>query len=318
MNPAAFGPSHRAPATPGDDQASALRRLVDSLAPAQALEVAPGAAGSPKPACRTVAIASGKGGVGKTTLAVNLSVALAAKGHRAALLDADLGLANADVMCGVTVRAHLGHVLAGQRTLADIVVEAPGGFRLIPGASGVSAFADLDQPRLERLLLALGEVERAADVLLIDCGAGIGRGVMTFLAASDLALIVATPEPTSVADAYATLKSFISRVGPSGAARAGLFVNQARRAEEAHEVRQRINSVARRFLGVEPRWIGWAPSDRAPGDAIRARRPLLLADPKSRVAGAVRDAADAVAAQIGLAEREFAARSSFVRRLLGV
>lgn len=315
MNPAAYGPMHRG--VPGaEDQASALRRLVESIAPAAPVSVEPG--GTSRGACRTVAIASGKGGVGKTTLAVNLSVALAAKGLRTTLLDADLGLANADVMCGVSARSHLGHVLAGQRTLSEITLEAPGGFRLIPGASGVSAFADLDQTRLERLLLALGEVERTSDVLVVDCGAGIGRGVMTFLSAADLAVIVATPEPTSIADAYATLKSLVARGGETAAGRAGLFVNQARRAEEAEEVRQRIAGVSRRFLGVEAGWIGWAPVDNAAGNAIRARRPLLLSEPQSRAARSVRDAAGVVCDRLGLAKGESVARSSFVRRLLGM
>lgn len=298
-----------------EDQATALRRLMGTLAPGA--EAGPVVV-EPRSACRTVAIASGKGGVGKTTLAVNLSVALAARGHRTALLDADLGLANADVMCGVSVRSHLGHVLAGQRSLSEIVVETPGGFRLIPGASGVSAFADLDQTRLERLLLALGEVERNSDVMVIDCGAGIGRGVMTFLTAADLAMIVATPEPTSVADAYATIKSLVARGGEGAAARAGLFVNQARRAEEAEEVRRRIAGVSRRFLGVEPGWIGWAPFDSAAGDAIRARRPMMIAEPGCRAARSVREAAGVICERIGLTKADSGARSSFVRRLLGL
>ncbi len=295
----------------GEDQASALRRMVES-APAGA-----GVAGA-RALCRTVAIASGKGGVGKTTLSVNLCVALADREIRTALLDADLGLANADVMCGMSVRSHLGHVLSGERALADIVMEAPGGFRLIPGASGVGAIADLDEARLERLLLAMGEVERSSDALVIDCGAGIGRGVMSFLSAADLAVIVATPEPTSIAGAYATLKCLLGRAGAGAAERVAVFVNQARSADEAEQVRARLAMVSRRFLGVEVSSLGWAPLDAAAGDAIRARRPLMLERPRSHAASAIRAAAVEASRRLGIGDDRRGARSSFVRRLLGL
>ena len=133
---------------------------------------------------RVIAVASGKGGVGKTNICVNLASAFADLGCRTVLLDGDLGLANADVLCGINVRGHLGHVIDGARTIEEITVEAPGGFRLVPGAGGLARLADIDDSRRDQLINGLGALDADADVIIVDCGAGVGANVIAFTLSS--------------------------------------------------------------------------------------------------------------------------------------
>ena len=192
---------------------------------------------------------------------------MAQRGARVTLLDADLGLANADVLCGVRVHGHLGHVLAGSRTLDEIAIDAPGGFRLLPGAAGVASLAEVSDASIETLLERVGEIDESGDVLLIDCGAGIGRAVLSFLAAADRRVIVATPEPTAVTDACAHQgrdrrgrgeQRAASRVDPDGL---GLVVNMATDERERTR-RTRIAGVCERFLGSVRGCSGGRPDER--------------------------------------------------------
>lgn len=250
----------------------------------------PLAAGAPS----IIAIASGKGGVGKTSLCVNLCIALAASGRRVTMLDGDLGLANADVLCGVKATNHLGHLLAGRRTLDEVLIPVPGGFRLLPGASGLAAVAQAAEERPAALLKRLAPLERDTDVLVIDCGAGISKAVRAFLYAADAAIVVTTPEPTSITDAYATLKlTLMDRRRRGGEARPpGLLVNNAKNEREALAAHRRIATVCERFVGEAPSLIGWTPHDQAVRGAVYSRTPFLLGEPNCRVSCAVREIAD--------------------------
>src|ERR1041385_2437859 len=153
-----------------------------------------------------VAITSGKGGVGKSNIAVNLAIKLAAANKDVVLLDADLGLANADVLCNVDLKTNLAHVIARKHELAEVMVKAPGGFRLIGGASGLARMADLTDGDRQRLLEALAELEQTTDAILLDTGAGISPNVLAFAKAADHVMVVTTPEPTAITDAYAVIK----------------------------------------------------------------------------------------------------------------
>ena len=269
------------------DQASRLRALVNE----DEADIAQ------QRSFRILAVASGKGGVGKTNLSVNLAATAARSGSRVYLIDGDLGLANADVICGVNTSAHLGHVIEGRCTLEEIAVEGPCGLRLISGASGITRLAHLDATQRGRIVDGLDSLEGHADLVMIDCGAGIGLGVLGFIAESDLALIVTTPEPTAIADAYALIKSLITRAraGLAPAARIALVVNQARRAGEAASVHRRIDTVTRRFLGEPIELAGWIAFDSAVRDAVRARRPFVEHAPRGRAARGVRDLSGRVA-----------------------
>ena len=224
-----------------------------------------------------IAITSGKGGVGKTNVAVNLAIQLASAGKSVVLLDADLGLANADVLCNIDLPANLSHVISRRKDLNDVMVKAPGGFRLIGGASGLARMADLSDADRQRLVDAMGELETTADVILIDTGAGISPNVLAFTRAADHVLVVTTPEPTAITDAYAVIK-VISR--DNAERRVSLLVNQARNPGEARVVQERIAKVARQFLSVKLFDAGFIPADEQVSTAVRKRSPFVLAAPR--------------------------------------
>ena len=248
------------------DQATLLRSLASS---AQG-----GRAGRRR--ATTIAITSGKGGVGKSNVAVNLAIRFAKGGKDVVLLDADLGLANADVLCNVTLPANLAHVIARKRELRDVLVDAPGGFRLIGGASGLARMADLSDGDRARLVDAMAELEHSADLILIDTGAGISPNVLSFTRAADHVLVVTTPEPTAITDAYAVIK-VVSR--DAGTRRISLLVNQARTPGEARLVHDRIARVARQFLGATVYDAGHVMRDEAVPVAVRQRVPFVLTQP---------------------------------------
>ena len=224
-----------------------------------------------------IAVTSGKGGVGKSNVSVNLAIKLAAAGKDVVLLDADLGLANADVLCSIDLPFNLSHVISRKKELREVMVKAPGGFRLIGGASGLARMADLSDADRNRLVTALAELEHQTDVIVIDTGAGISPNVLAFTRAADHVLVVTTPEPTAITDAYAVIK-VLSRDGDQR--RVSLLVNQVRSADESRQVHDRIAKVARQFLGVTVFEAGYIFTDEHVQLAVRRRQPFVLASPK--------------------------------------
>ena len=245
------------------DQASRLRDLVQEH--------------RGRPRASVIAITSGKGGVGKSNIAVNLSVRLASAGKNVVLLDADLGLANADVLCNIDVPFNLSHVIARKKDLNDVMVTAPGGFRLIGGASGLARMADLTDYDRQRIVDALAALEHTADTIVIDTGAGISPNVLSFTRAADHVLVVTTPEPTAITDAYAVIK-VISKDGLDR--RISLLVNQVRTISEAKQVHERIAKVAKNFLGVNVLDAGHMAADEHVRRAVIQRVPFTLAAPR--------------------------------------
>lgn len=239
-----------------------------------------------------IAITSGKGGVGKSNVAVNLAIKLSAAGKRVVLLDADLGLANADVLCNIDLPCNLSHVIARKKDLSDVMVKAPGGFRLIGGASGLARMADLTDYDRQRIVEALAELEETADIILIDTGAGISPNVLSFTRAADHVLVLTTPEPTAITDAYAVIKVITRSGGDSHLMhgqdqRISLLVNQARSPGEARVVHERIAKVARQFLGVSVLDAGYLYADEQVPIAVRKRTPFVLTSPKCPAAHCV-------------------------------
>jgi len=247
-----------------DDQAEQLRLLAQA-----------------RPRATVIAITSGKGGVGKSNVAVNLAIKFASAGKGVVLLDADLGLANADVLCNVDLPFNLAHVIARKKELRDVIVEAPGGFRLIGGASGLARMADLTDHDRQRVVDMMQALEEQADIIIVDTGAGISPNVLSFTRAADHVLVVTTPEPTAITDAYAVVK-VISKEGT--ARRVSLLVNQARSANEGRLVYERIAKVARQFLGVALLDAGFVYADEQVSQAVRRRTPFVLGSPRSAAA----------------------------------
>lgn len=264
------------------DQAEKLRalRLVRS-------ESAPGTtsrAERSRPRVRTIALASGKGGVGKSTLAANLAILCARAGKRVLLVDADLSLANLDLLLGMIPKHNLGDVVAGRKSVEEVVLETPYGISFLPAASGVERLADLDDFTRERLLRELSALEDRCDVLIVDTATGIARQTLHFAGAADEIAIITTPEPTAFSDAYATLKVL------AGRPRVGqpfLVVNRASSADEARRTARRIQTVARRFLGFEPDYLGHIPEDAAVGTSVLQQEPFVSIFPQSPAAEAL-------------------------------
>lgn len=237
------------------------------------------------PKAHVIAVASGKGGVGKTNVAVNLAVVLAQLGKKVALVDVDMGLANADVICGVKAPYNLAHLIGPQkRKLREIAVDGPGGFKLIPGANGIGEMADLPAPMLERLISHLTQIESQCDFVILDTSAGINSAVIAFAGMADTVLVVTTPEPTAVTDAYGLVKSVLKRMP---LANLYLLVNQVENELQGKEVHQRIAMVARRFLQREVGFAGSVPYDKGVGLSVLKRVPFCIGMPGARASLAV-------------------------------
>jgi flagellar biosynthesis protein FlhG len=223
--------------------------------------------------------------VGKTSVAVNLALAWAQAGRRTCLLDGDLGLANVDVLLNLQPRHSLRDVITGTKGLDEVVVQGPAGLQVIPAASGVEAMANLAGPARQALVGRLQGLASLADVAVLDTGAGISRTVLSLVLAADDALILTTPEPTSLTDAYAMVKVLTQR-------RPGLplhiVVNLAEHAAHGQEVYGHLERIIRRFLGREVRLAGWIPRDGCVERAVREQRPFSLYFPYAKATEAIR------------------------------
>jgi flagellar biosynthesis protein FlhG len=226
-----------------------------------------------------VAITSGKGGVGKTSLTANLAVCLARLGTRAAVLDADLGLANLDVLLGVAPERTIEHFIRGECSLLDVTERGPEGVLVVPAGSGLPELTALDETLLARFAAGLEELSDHADVLLIDSAAGIGEQTCRITGMADRVLVVTWPEPTALVDAYATIKVLAGR-DPERPL--GLVVNGCRDEAEADRVHLRLRAACRRFLDRDIELIGSLTLDDAVPSATIAQTPFVLASPHSR------------------------------------
>jgi len=230
---------------------------------------------------QVLAVTGGKGGVGKTSVAVNLAASLTAAGRRVLLLDGDLGLANVDVFLGLSPRYTLAHVLNGERTLDEIVVTAPQGFQVVPAASGLAELANLDAAGHLRLVQTFSALATRVDVLIVDTAAGIAHGVTQFSQAAQHVLVVICDEPASLTDAYALVK-VLSR--QHGVSRFRVLANMTRGVGAGLELFRRFERVAERFLDVVLEFVGEIPEDECLRRAIRAQRPVIEAYPGSPAA----------------------------------
>ena len=240
---------------------------------------------------RVIAITSGKGGVGKTNIAVNLAIAIKRMGHRVLVIDADLGMANVDVLLGAASRKHLLDLLRPDVGLTDVMVETPYGIRYISGGSGIEKAMDYDHA--EKLLLQqkLADCAAHADIIIVDTGAGLGRNVMDFILAADEVLLVTTPEPTSLTDAYAVMKAYSIYAVQKNLR---LIINRVYEPKESREVMAKLECAAEKFLHMPVACLGYVFEDTAVTKAVRRQTPIIEAEPGSAAARCIEALAKAL------------------------
>jgi flagellar biosynthesis protein FlhG len=246
-----------------------------------------------RPVATRIAVTSGKGGVGKTSLAVNLAVALARLGHRVGIVDADFALGNVDVVLGLTPEDHLGAVLSGTRDLRAITLDGPSGVRVIPAGSGVRALTSLDDAMWVRFVQAIRDASHDLDFLIFDTATGIADNVLDVVGLADHVLVVTSYDPASVVDAYALIK-LITASEPQKSI--GVIVNAARDSEEGGIVFRQISLAADRFLGRSLRYEGHVPEDQTVKDCGLAQEPFVGRDARSPADRQIRRLASRLAA----------------------
>lgn len=259
---------------------------------------------------RAIAVASGKGGVGKTSIVVNLALCLAKMGNRVTVFDADLGLANAEVLLGIVPPYSLFEVLYGGMTLDEIAVQGPLGIRVISGGSGFLEMANLDRSRRQQLLRMFNQFVNKDEIVLIDTGAGINKNVLGFVAAAEEVIIVVTPEPTSLTDAYALIKILANFKLHS---EVNVVVNRAADRNEAMRTLGRISTATGRFLDIKINFLGWVPDDKSVTQAVKSQQPYYITNHNSPASRSITRIAEFLVGGSRLASKE-----GFWTKLMGL
>jgi flagellar biosynthesis protein FlhG len=240
---------------------------------------------------RVVSVTSGKGGMGKTNITVNLGLTLAKGGRKVLLMDADLGLANVDVVLGVTPKVDLRHVIFEGGNIEDCITHGPEGVDILSGTSGVSELTHLDTEQKWALLEALEPLGDRYDTLLIDTAAGIGSNVQFFTSAAQEVVLVVGHEPTSLTDAYSTVKVLANKCGVR---RVLVCVNRTTSLEAARDVFRQLFTVTTRFLNVVVEFVGWIPNDPCVEQAVMKQEPFVIATPMSPASQGIKALADSL------------------------
>ena len=229
-----------------------------------------------KSGARVIAITSGKGGVGKTNLTVNLAIAMTRIGRRVLIVDADLGMANVDVVLGTVSKHHLLHLLEPDVALEDVLIHGPYGINYISGGSAIERAVDFSPQERQCLMDKLSACEAMADIVLVDTGAGLGRNVLDFILAADEVILVTTPEPTALTDAYAVMKAYSLN---SEKKDLKIVVNRVYDEGESNEVLMKLQRTSEKFLSMSLTSLGYIYEDRSVMNAVKQQQPLLAAYP---------------------------------------
>lgn len=267
-----------------NDQAEKLRRIVKDLKEAAIT----GVKSDKKEPAKVITVTSGKGGVGKTNLTVNLAIALSRMGFRVAILDVDFGFANVDVMLGISTKYTLLELVRGERTIFEVLTDGPNNIKFLSGGSGVEELIQLDRAQVINFISNISLLDKLFDVILIDTGAGLSRNVMSFIMAADEVLLVTTPEPTAITDAYAMIK-MISKSDKHKVVK--VVVNKAESLKEANDILNKLTMVSDKFLSFKLQKSGYILNDDCVPKAVRQQKPFCLSYPKSHASHQVTELA---------------------------
>jgi len=269
------------------DQAQNLRNIIKAGSTKEVLS-------------RVITVTSGKGGVGKSNLAINLAISLSRLGKKVVVLDADFGLANIEVMLGIRPQYNLSDLMFRGKSLSEIITEGPENVGFISGGSGIREMTNLTKEQLINLSSRLSELDRQTDVVIIDTGAGISGNVMEFVVLSGEVLLIATPEPTSITDAYALLKTLNYQPEFTREhCHIKLIANKVSNEKDGKELFEKLSVVADKFLNISLEYMGAVPSDNNMSKAVMKQQPLTIAYPNSQAARAIDDMARSITAPQG-------------------
>lgn len=291
------------------DQAEQLR--IDAMAADSANSSPAGRPRSRK--CRVVAVSSGKGGVGKTSLTLNLGLALIRLGYKVVIIDADLGLANIDVMINAIPRYNLADVISGEKKVSDILLRGPLDLKIVPGGSGVFELANLDRGKRQGLIDQLADLENEGDYILIDTAAGLSRNVISFVGAADDLILVTTPEPTALTDAYGMLKVLAEKKLKYSS---HIVVNSSRGMQQGFKTFDGLNRVVCKYLPeMKLNYLGDVRYDPAVSSAVHSFSPFVISRPRSPASVSVSRIAWRVASRNNKAAEEKQGVAGFFERL---
>jgi len=265
-----------------EDQAEKLREIMkrkkDSSGASKNTPVKPVA--RPANRARVITVTSGKGGVGKTNLSVNMALAFARLGKKVIVMDADLGLANVNVMLNMIPKYNLYHVIKKQKTIREILVETEYGISIVAGASGFSQIANMGEDDRKDFISELDTLSNA-DIIIIDTSAGVSSNVLDFIAAADDAVIITTPEPTAITDAYGIIKIIATEYDSLNVG-LKLVVNRAKGAAQAKNVADRMINITGQFLNLKVEYLGFIYDDVSVSHAVLRQKPFMVVDPKCK------------------------------------
>lgn len=262
------------------DQADKLRKKVEEMK-------------TTVPTARVIAVTSGKGGVGKTSISVNLALQMRAQGKRVVIIDADFGLSNVEIMLGIRPQYNLADLVFRNKSIEDIITEGPNGIGFISGGSGVQDLVNLDKENIKKLIAKLVKLDTVYDVVIIDTGAGIADSVIQFVLSSPEVLLVVTPEPTSITDAYSLLKA-VNRKKDFDREHKSIKViaNRVNNQDEGQEIFDKISIVVSKFLNIQLEYLGYIPADKRIAYAVMEQTPIVMSQPDSGPAVMVKKICD--------------------------
>ncbi len=298
------------------DQAEKLRQVIDNLKLKQSVNRVLVPAVPVKRNARVITVTSGKGGVGKTNVTINLAIALSEQGQRVIILDADFGLANIDVLFGIVPQYTLLDVIRDRKNIQEVLTEGPRNTKFISGGSGVEDLVKLDRQQIARFVENMAMLDKMADIIIVDTGAGLSENVMSFVTAADEVLLVTTPEPTSITDAYSLIKMVTNR---DRTKLIRVIVNRSESSEEANDVLNKLLLVADKFLGIRLEAAGYILHDESVVKAVKQQQPFSLLYPKSQAARNIREISDGLIKKVSMMQmQQNSGVRGFLSRLVGL